>query len=146
MGGPQPAGTEIVGELRQVEPGRAVELRVVPDLMAFGDRQLLSILLQNLLGNAWKYTGRNAGPAVIEFGATEAGATRTFHVRDNGAGFDMACTPHLFRAFQRFHDASLFEGTGIGLATAHRVVTRHGGRIWAEAEEGKGATFFFALG
>lgn len=134
----------IIDELRLAAPDREVETSVVTDLRAFGDPKLLRSLMHNLLGNAWKYTGKTDG-ARIEFGALDAGGTRTFYVRDNGVGFDMAAANELFRAFQRLHHPSEFEGTGIGLATVHRIVTRHGGRVWAEATEGVGATFFFTL-
>ena len=134
----------VLDELRLTAPGRVVGTEVAADLRAFGDPKLLRCLLHNLLGNAWKYTGKNAA-ARIEFGALDTGGTRTFYVRDNGVGFDMGAVSELFRAFHRLHHPSEFEGTGIGLATVHRIVMRHGGKVWAEAFEGKGATFFFTL-
>jgi light-regulated signal transduction histidine kinase (bacteriophytochrome) len=100
--------------------------------------------LSNLLGNAWKFTSKTAD-AVIEFGAVHANGNRSFYVRDNGAGFDMNYASKLFGPFQRLHNSSDFEGTGIGLATVQRVVNRHGGQIWAEGSVGHGATFFFTL-
>ncbi|MGE0080690.1 MAG: ATP-binding protein, partial [Thiohalomonadaceae bacterium] len=134
----------IIEELRLAQPERQVQAELASGLRAFGDPKLLRCLLHNLLGNAWKYTGKTEG-ARIEFGAMDTGGTRTFYVRDNGVGFDMACAGELFRAFQRLHHPSEFEGTGIGLATVHRIVARHGGKVWAEAQEGEGATFFFTL-
>ncbi len=134
----------VLDELRLTAPGRVVDTEVAADLRAFGDPKLLRCLLHNLLGNAWKYTGKNAA-ARIEFGALDTGGTRTFYVRDNGVGFDMGAVDELFRAFHRLHHPSEFEGTGIGLATVHRIVMRHGGKVWAEAIEGEGATFFFTL-
>jgi PAS domain S-box-containing protein len=129
--------------LAQASPDRRVELVVADDLRADGDDGLLTIALQNLIGNAWKFTGRR-GDARIEVGVTgdEPGV---YFVRDNGAGFDMAYASKLFGMFQRLHDARDFEGTGIGLTTVQRIVRRHGGRIWAEGVVGEGATFFFTL-
>jgi signal transduction histidine kinase len=111
-----------------------------------GDRRLLRVALENLLGNAWKYTRRRP-EARIEFGAAPAngGSGRAFFVRDNGAGFDMTHAARLFSPFQRLHAMSEFEGSGLGLATVDRILRRHGGRIWAEAAVERGATFFFTL-
>lgn len=133
---------EVMDALRRQTPERAVAVDIAPDLAAEGDAKLLRIALDNLLGNAWKFTGRRAD-ARIEFGR-EDGAV--FFVRDNGAGFDMAYADKLFGAFQRLHDAGEFPGTGIGLATAQRVIHKHGGRIWAESAPDAGATFRFTLG
>jgi two-component system sensor histidine kinase/response regulator len=130
----------VVGRLR-AHDDRAVEVACADDLVAIGDPRLLEIVIDNLLRNAWKFTGKCDEPC-IEVGR-ERGA---FFVRDNGAGFDMAYASKLFAAFQRLHAASDYEGTGIGLATVQRIVHRHGGRIWAEGETGKGATFYFTLG
>ena len=100
--------------------------------------------MENLLGNAWKYTGKEEA-ARIEFGVTEVAGKPAFFVRDNGVGFDMKGAHKLFDAFQRLHNRSEFEGTGIGLTTVQRIIQRHGGRVWAEGEVGRGATFFFTL-
>ena len=133
----------IISRLAQSAPDRAVEVIVADGLEANGDDGLIGIALENLLGNAWKFT-RGTAQARIEVGVT-AGDPRTFFVRDNGAGFDMAYASKLFGMFQRLHSAREFEGTGIGLATVHRIVRRHGGRIRAESTVGRGATFFFTL-
>ena len=109
------------------------------------DPRLMRVVLENLLGNAWKFTSRQAAPR-IEVGETVgASGEPVFFIRDNGAGFDMAHAGQLFTAFQRLHATSDFEGTGIGLAIVQRIIHRHGGRIWAEAEPGEGATFFFTF-
>ncbi len=135
---------EVIGRLREAEPGRAVELVVADeDMSVEADPKLIEALLDNLLGNAWKYTaGRE--PARIELGVKVSDGERVFFVRDNGAGFDMRYVDRLFTAFQRLHGRE-FEGSGIGLATAARIVRRHGGRIWGEGEPGQGASFFFTL-
>jgi two-component system, NtrC family, sensor kinase len=129
--------------LAQSTAGRRVELVVADELLADGDCGLLTIAFENLLGNAWKFTSTSAR-ARIEVGVCDDDR-RTYFVRDNGAGFDMAYASKLFGMFQRLHSAAEFEGTGIGLATVQRVVRRHGGRIWAEGAVGRGATFFFTL-
>ncbi len=125
-------------------PSRRVELTVQPELEAVADPALVRLILRELLRNAWKFTSRHE-TACIEVGATEAGGEAAFYVRDDGAGFDMRHAQHLFGAFQRMHPAGEFEGDGIGLATVQRLVRRHGGRVWAEAEVEKGATFHFTL-
>ena len=133
----------VVGQLREQFPQREVEFTVKPDMRVQADPQLLRIVLENLLGNAWKYTGLTA-QARVEFIQTRINDETVYVVRDNGAGFDMRYVDKLFGAFQRLHGKE-FEGTGVGLATAHRILLRHGGRIWAEAEVNKGASFFFTL-
>lgn len=135
---------EIAAELRGSDSGRQVEIRVSDGLSAICDPRLVRIMLDNLLGNAWKYTARKER-GIIEVGATGHGGETIFFVRDNGAGFDMAHLDRLFVPFQRLHPAGEFEGTGIGLATVQRIALRHGGRVWAEGDPGTGATFFFTL-
>ncbi len=135
----------IVHQLRETSPGREVQVSVAPGLVAEGDRRLLGVLLGNLLANAWKYTGKEAHPR-IEFGGAQRDGRQVFFVRDNGVGFNIKYLDKIFVAFQRLHSSSEFEGSGIGLATVQRIVNRHGGRVWAEAEEGRGATFYFSLG
>ena len=134
----------IADQLRHSDPGRRVELAIPPGIRAEGDARLLRIVLENLLGNAWKFTARR-DRARIELGITESDGQRAYFVRDNGVGFDMAYAGKLFGAFQRLHGAREFEGTGIGLATVQRIVHRHGGRVWAEAAVDRGATFSFTL-
>jgi light-regulated signal transduction histidine kinase (bacteriophytochrome) len=135
----------ITRQLQQSDPQREVEWKIQPGLVAVGDPGLLRVVLDNLLGNAWKFTVRRAR-ARIEFGAYPRGPGRlVYFVRDNGAGFDQAYADKLFGAFQRLHAMQEFAGTGIGLATVARVVRRHGGRVWAEGEVEKGAAFYFTL-
>ena len=138
---------EIIEELRVSQPERNVEFVVEKDINAYGDVSLLKVALENLLGNAWKFTQREPR-ARIEFGADRNPGTLApvYYVRDNGAGFDQTYADKLFGAFQRLHGQDEFEGTGIGLATVARIIHRHGGRVWAEGEVGKGATFHFTLG
>ncbi|WP_158307842.1 sensor histidine kinase [Ramlibacter tataouinensis] len=138
---------QIAAELQESTPGRRVELVVQPGLQAMGDPRLVRQLLANLIGNAWKFTARQEH-ARIEVGRQplEAGSERAFYVSDNGVGFDMAHARHLFSPFQRLHPAADFQGSGIGLATVQRIALRHGGRVWAQARPGEGATFFFTLG
>ncbi len=121
-----------------------MEFTVCPGLTERGDPGLLRVALENLLGNAWKFTGRH-DRARIEFGSREMQGTRALFVSDDGAGFDMTYADRLFGAFQRLHDTAEFPGTGIGLATVQRIVRRHRGRVWAEGEVGKGAAFYFTL-
>ena len=137
--------SEVATEMRKAQPERDVEFALQEGVGVDGDPHLLRILLDNIIGNAWKFTGRRA-KAKIEFGATRSGSETTLFVRDNGAGFDMKYGDKLFGAFQRLHKSAEFPGTGIGLATARRILARHGGRIWAEACPEKGATFFFTIG
>jgi light-regulated signal transduction histidine kinase (bacteriophytochrome) len=112
--------------------------------MVQGDPYLLKIAMENLVGNAFKFTGKEAHPR-IEFGAVNKDGEICYFIRDNGAGFDMAYVGKLFGAFQRLHATEEFAGTGIGLATVKRIIARHGGQVWAEGEIGKGATFYFTL-
>ncbi len=130
---------EVIAQLRESEPEREVEVTVATGLRVVADVALLRIALENLIENAWKFTQKTAS-ARIEIGALEEGGG--FYVRDNGVGFDMACSDKLFGPFQRLHSVAEFEGTGIGLATVQRIVRRHGGRVWAEAVVGSGATFY----
>jgi signal transduction histidine kinase len=134
----------IVAELRQRHPQRVVDVEIAPDLVAEGDPRLLQIALENLLDNAWKFTAKRP-EARIEFGRMERDGGSVFFVRDNGAGFDMAHADKLFGVFQRLHAMTEFEGTGVGLATVQRIIYKHGGRVWAEAERERGAVFHFAL-
>ncbi len=134
----------IAGRLQDAEPTRQAEFTIQPGLMTHGDGRLLEAMLSNLLGNAWKFTCKHPS-ARIEFGRTEVDGRKAYFVHDDGAGFDMAYARKLFGAFQRMHQTSEFPGSGIGLATVQRIVHRHGGRVWAEAEVEKGATFYFTL-
>jgi PAS domain S-box-containing protein len=134
----------ILAELQREQPERRVNISVMPDVTADCDSHLMGILLENLLSNAWKFTSRR-GEARIEFGMLDGGDSRTFFVRDNGAGFDMTYANKLFGAFQRLHTTDEFPGTGVGLATVQRIIHRHGGRVWAEAAVNEGATFYFTL-
>jgi len=127
------------------DSGRRVEIVVEDGLACVGDPRLLAVVFDNLLNNAWKFTGKRAD-ARIEVGAAATEEGPAFYVRDNGAGFDMAYADKLFGVFQRLHAASDFDGTGVGLATVQRIVRRHGGRAWAQGEIDRGSTFFFTLG
>jgi light-regulated signal transduction histidine kinase (bacteriophytochrome) len=135
---------EIAEELQKTQPARRVEFIIADGLIGYGDPQLLRVGMENLLGNAWKYTRKNLA-ARIEFGATRQDGGTAYYVRDNGVGFDMAYADKLFGAFQRLHSTAEFEGTGIGLATVQRIIRRHGGRVWTEAKINEGATFYFSL-
>ena len=134
----------IAHELRSRQPERQVEYVVAPGVEANADPRLARVALRNLLENAWKFTSPHP-TARIEFGATRERGRLVYHVRDDGVGFEMAHAGKLFRAFQRLHGAQEFEGNGAGLATVQRIIERHGGEVWAEGVEGKGATFFFTL-
>jgi signal transduction histidine kinase len=134
----------VIDELRRREPERVVNVQIAPGLAAHADGRLAKVLLENLLGNAWKFTGRTDS-ARIELGTEWCDDGATFFVRDNGAGFDMTYAQKLFRPFQRLHSEAEFPGTGIGLATVYRIVDRHGGRVWAEGAVRNGATIFFTM-
>jgi PAS domain S-box-containing protein len=136
--------SKVAEELRQSDPERQVEFVIAEELAVYGDARLLQVAVENLLGNAWKFTGNHAR-ARIEVGAVEQAGQTVYFVRDDGAGFDMAYADKLFGAFQRLHGMNEFPGTGIGLATVQRVIHRHGGQIWAEGGVEKGATFYFTL-
>jgi light-regulated signal transduction histidine kinase (bacteriophytochrome) len=133
----------VVGDLRREHPEREVEVEIEPQLLASGDPTLLRMLLENLLGNAWKYTGNteNAHIGLVR----RPGETTGFTIHDNGAGFDMRYADRLFGVFQRLHSASEFPGTGVGLASVRRIVRRHHGEVWAESEPEHGARFHFTL-
>jgi light-regulated signal transduction histidine kinase (bacteriophytochrome)/HAMP domain-containing protein len=135
---------DITAELQRGTPERRVEFAIDPGLRARGDPQLVRVALENLLRNSWKYTARQPR-ARVEFGSIDENGERVFLVRDNGAGFDMKYMDKLFGVFQRLHSTAEFEGTGVGLATVRRIITRHGGRIWAEGAVDRGATFYFTL-
>jgi PAS domain S-box-containing protein len=135
---------EVIEERSRTEPDHRVAVTLAPDCRAHGDPQLLRVLMQNLLENAWKYSAKEAAPA-IAFGCETNDGETVYFVRDNGVGFDMKYADRLFTPFQRLHRPEEFEGTGIGLATVARIVRRHGGRVWAEAAPGKGAVFRFTL-
>jgi PAS domain S-box-containing protein len=137
-------GEAAIGRLREAHPDRRVRFLCGSHLQARGDPRLLQVALDNLLGNAWKFTAGRA-QAVIELGVEDHKATPVYYVKDNGAGFDMAYADKLFGAFQRLHDSGEFAGTGIGLATVQRIIHKHGGRIWADGKVDQGATFYFAL-
>lgn len=131
--------------MRQAEPGRSVEIVIQPGLRANADASLVEHALENLLGNAWKFTGRTAQPR-IEFGASDAQGRFAYFVKDNGAGFDMRYAHKLFGPVQRLHRREDFDGTGIGLTIVQRIVGKHRGEVWVEAAPGAGATFYFTLG
>lgn len=137
-------GRSIAAELAAGRSGEPVRVRIAETLPARGDAHLLRVLLQNLLDNAWKFSARVAG-AEVELGARREAGGLVYYVRDNGAGFDPAYAGKLFQPFQRLHRADDFAGSGVGLASAHRIVERHGGRIWAQSTPGAGATFAFTL-
>jgi len=135
---------EVIEQMRLAEPERRVGITVAEGVTVTGDATLLRSVMENLLGNAWKYTRKKEQP-IIEFGTTEQGGRQVYYVRDNGAGFDMAYADKLFGVFQRLHKAEEFEGTGVGLATVQRIIHRHGGEVWAEAKVNEGAIFYFSL-
>jgi signal transduction histidine kinase len=135
----------IAQSVRQRDATRSVEFRIEPDVIADADERLLHAVMENLMSNAFKYSGKKEH-AIISVGSTAEGGRRTYFVRDNGAGFDSTQAAKMFTAFQRLHSSSEFEGTGIGLATVKRIIERHGGAIWADGQVGEGATFYFTLG
>jgi signal transduction histidine kinase len=134
----------VLDGLARANPGREVETVVQKKCHVNADAGLMQVVLQNLLRNAWKFTGRSEHPR-IEFGCTREEGGNVYFVRDNGAGFDQRLADRLFKPFQRLHAASDFPGTGIGLTTVYRIIHRHGGEVWAEGEVDKGATFYFTL-
>ena len=127
------------------DPSRSAAVQVEPGLRARADRRLMAVLLDNLLGNAWKFTSATPHTEIAVGRSAHSRTEAVFHVRDNGAGFDMAHAANLFNAFERLHASDEFPGSGIGLATVQRVVKRHGGRVWAESAPRKGSCFYFAL-
>ncbi|MSU63745.1 MAG: PAS domain-containing sensor histidine kinase [Pedosphaera sp.] len=135
---------DVAADLRSHFPDRRVELTIGPKLHVNVDPGLMGVVIENLLSNAWKYTGRVAHPKV-RFGRQTKDGEEVYFVEDNGAGFDMQYSDKLFGAFQRLHDSAEFDGSGIGLATVQRIIQRHGGRVWAEGSIGKGAIFYFTL-
>ena len=142
----------IASQLEESEPERRIEFVIEPGIVVSGDPRLLRIVLDNLIGNAWKFT-RKCSQARVEFGTSQktspnemAQANKeVYFIRDNGAGFDMKHADRLFGAFQRLHESAEFPGTGIGLATVQRIINRHGGSVWAEGKVNQGATFYFTL-
>jgi light-regulated signal transduction histidine kinase (bacteriophytochrome) len=134
----------VAASLESAEPQRRVEFVIAPGIRADADPGLMRIALDNLFGNAWKFSARTEG-ARIEFGLAAAEGRPAYFVRDNGAGFDPAFSRKLFEQFQRLHTEREYEGTGVGLAIVARVIRRHGGRIWAEGAVGQGAVFYFTL-
>src|SRR5262249_43072606 len=134
----------VVTELRAAHPKRDVQFIIEPNLRANVDQALIRIVLGNLLGNAWKYTAKR-DRARIEFGYVRNNGTSAYYVRDNGVGFDPEFSDALFMPFQRLHSRKEFEGEGIGLTTVHRIVQRHGGKVWPTGQIEKGATFFFTV-
>jgi len=134
----------VLADIRQRDPSREINTFIQEGLEVQADPALMRVVLDNLLGNAWKYTGKKINPE-ISFGLLETTTKKFFYVRDNGAGFDMSKADKLFNPFQRFHTNQEFQGTGVGLATVRRIIERHGGRIWAESQPGQGATFYFVI-
>ena len=135
----------VVEGLRQVVPERRVQVEIAPGMKAYGDENLLRIALENLIGNAWKFTAKKENGR-ITVGREYINGRSAFFVRDNGAGFEMAYVDKLFEPFQRLHAVEDFPGSGIGLTIVKRIVARHGGEVWAEGAEGKGAAIYFTIG
>jgi signal transduction histidine kinase len=135
----------VAAELKMTDPERSVRFAITPGIHVKGDQRLLQIVLENLLGNAWKFTSKTKDP-VIEFGASKNDDAKTIYfVRDNGVGFNETYADKLFLPFQRLPSPE-YAGTGIGLASVQRVIKKHGGQVWAESKKGEGATFYFTLG
>ena len=137
--------TEAMNEILLRDPERTVKVTIEPNLVAKADKKMIKVVLNNLLGNAFKYSGKKANPEII-FGKKDYYGQDSYFVNDNGAGFDMSLAHKLFMPFQRLHCPKEFKGTGIGLSTVQKIVEKHGGQIWAESEVDKGATFYFTLG
>jgi light-regulated signal transduction histidine kinase (bacteriophytochrome) len=135
----------VVQRLRQRFPDREVQVEIDASIPCEADARLIGVVLENLLENAWKFTARTPNARIRVGMREDEGGRRVVYVADNGAGFDMAYADKLFNPFHRLHAATDFEGTGIGLATVHRVIARHGGRVWAQARPGEGATFLVTL-
>jgi light-regulated signal transduction histidine kinase (bacteriophytochrome) len=135
----------VAAQLRQTEPDRHVSFEIQPGLKAQGDPRLFGAVLQNLLGNSWKFTRRRQDAQIVVGENSERG-TKVYFVKDNGTGFDMAHSGKLFSVFQTLHSRREFGGNGVGLATVQRIVNRHGGRVWAESTVDRGATFYFTIG
>jgi light-regulated signal transduction histidine kinase (bacteriophytochrome) len=135
---------DVAGSLAESHPERSAEFVIADGLTTDGDARLLTVALENLFSNAWKFSEK-AARSVIEFGVTQRDNVEVFHVKDNGVGFDMAYAGKLFSPFQRLHRIEEFPGTGIGLATVNRIINRHGGRVWIESEVNKGTTVYFTL-
>ena len=135
---------QIENELRIVDPERNVRFLVQDNVTAYGDAHLLRVVLDNLINNAWKYTMKKSS-ATIRFGMSLCNGEPVYSVQDDGAGFDMLYSSKLFGPFERLHSSDEFQGTGIGLATVKRIISNHGGKVWAEGAVGKGATFYFTL-
>jgi light-regulated signal transduction histidine kinase (bacteriophytochrome) len=135
---------EIANDYQNSDAGRKVKFIIQKGIIVNADERLLRIAIENLIGNAWKFTSKHLS-ACIEFGKYRKGENIIYYVRDDGAGFDMEYSQKLFGAFQRLHSSQDYSGTGIGLATVQRIIHRHGGSIWAEGEEEKGATFYFSI-
>ena len=139
------AATRIMKELRRKDPQRQVDVSIDEGMIVLGDPDLLNSVLENLLGNSWKFTAHRE-KARIRFGCERVKDGITYYLRDNGVGFDPSFSSKLFQPFQRLHDHTEFEGNGIGLATVQRIIFRHDGKIWADSHPDQGATFYFTLG
>jgi light-regulated signal transduction histidine kinase (bacteriophytochrome) len=131
-------------ELKKNQPNHAFIMSIQDNIRVRADARLMSVAIGNLIGNAWKYSSKSEHPR-IEFGYFKKDGERVYYVKDNGAGFDMSKANDLFVPFKRLHSEKEFKGTGVGLAIVERAIVRHGGKIWAESEVGKGATFYFTL-